>query len=581
MAARRQKTALVFGAGIAGLSAAHYLIKYGFKVTVIEALAVPGGMARSERRAVDRDVPSEYSWRGFGPWYSNVFALMKEIPVVTSDGTLSTVYDDRLSGPIGFHLVEDQENPSIKDADVGSSFRISNGWRLSPLGFTQVGWLMFRQWTASKSRSEHTYANQNASKTLYKYLNPVAAKTASQVFGPFVGVDHGRASTHHVADFFKKNMFPGAKHEHKAKMEKDGTVRAPAWTQRNNSGWVILNRPSSEAWFSVWKEYLEGKGVTFRFNTPLDRLESTTNSQVTAAYLGDGERVTADEYVLAINPFVTVDVLIKSSKSLQQDYELKKFIPLTADGPHVQISFQLVFGEKITLPGGNETAVILTDSEFDITLYSQDQLFAKDVDLGNDAVSLWSGTATIDSVQGSLYGKTMLQLTKEEFIKELEHQIYRCKSLNAMVKLANKGRSLKDFDFVRIQVWGNWRFIGDDPEITTTTGDLDKWVNTTNTQLHQPATQTSFRNLFLAGAHCQTSADLWSMEGAVESGKRAAEMIAGCASTIKLQSEPFHVLKRVDEFLWKHNLPHILDCLVVCIVIGILAFCLCRMKTKH
>ena len=59
------------------------------------------------------------------------------------------------------------------------------------------------------------------------------------------------------------------------------------------------------------------------------------------------EIISADYYVLACNPFVTRDVLYKTPDLLEYDKELQKFEPLTADGPHVQISFQLIFGEKI------------------------------------------------------------------------------------------------------------------------------------------------------------------------------------------------------------------------------------------
>lgn len=574
-------TAVVFGAGIAGLTAAHYLVRQGFQVTVVEALDGPGGMARSERNAADSDVPSEYSWRGFGPWYKNAFAVMKEIPVSATTAKVtqgnpfvSNVYDDRLSGPIGFHLVADEENPSIKSAAIDKSFRISNGWRLGPWDTTKVGWLLFRQWTASTERSEHTYAQENASASLFKHLDPLAAKTASQVFGPFVGVDYGRASTHHVADFFKKNTFPGGGNKHAAKA--DGT---PAWTQRSNSGWVILNRPSNEAWFDPWVSALQQQGVVFRFGESLDRFDAVQGNlstgaapRVTGAYLDSGERIEADQYILAINPFAAVDVIARSSQVIQVDPELSKFPALIADGPHVQISFQIVFGEPIVLPGGRETAVILTDSEFDITLFSQDQLFAKDVPLGQGAVSLWSGTATIDSIPGSLYGKTMLKLTRQEFINEVMHQIMRCQSLQAMVRLANQGRSLADFNILRVQVWHGWTFPGDPPgqdglpATAIVRGDFPKWVNTTHTQLHQPNCATSLSNLWIAGAHTRTSADLWSMEGAVESGKRAAEMAARVPVTVQLQPRRFGPLKTVDAWLYKHNLPHVLDSVVLPLV---------------
>ncbi|MCB1103277.1 MAG: FAD-dependent oxidoreductase [Cephaloticoccus sp.] len=42
---------------------------------------------------------------------------------------------------------------------------------------------------------------------------------------------------------------------------------------------------------------------------------------------------------------------------------------------------------------------------------------------------------------------------------------------------------------------------------------------------HLPRQATPVPNLFLAGAHTRTEADVWSIEGAVESGRRAAQVV--------------------------------------------------------
>lgn len=74
------KTADVFGAGIAGLSAAHEFARLGYEVSVYEANNEAGGFFRSARMPGDGDMPSGYSWHGMGPWYHNVFDLLRQIP---------------------------------------------------------------------------------------------------------------------------------------------------------------------------------------------------------------------------------------------------------------------------------------------------------------------------------------------------------------------------------------------------------------------------------------------------------------------------------------------------------------------
>ena len=66
-----------FGAGIAGLTAAHELARRGWLVSVYESNAEAGGFFRSARRVVSDYTPSEYSWHGMGPWYFNVFDLIE------------------------------------------------------------------------------------------------------------------------------------------------------------------------------------------------------------------------------------------------------------------------------------------------------------------------------------------------------------------------------------------------------------------------------------------------------------------------------------------------------------------------
>lgn len=61
MQQNKKQTVLIFGAGIAGLSAAHYCVQRGFDVQVIESLSVPGDLARSKRVPEDNNMPSEYS----------------------------------------------------------------------------------------------------------------------------------------------------------------------------------------------------------------------------------------------------------------------------------------------------------------------------------------------------------------------------------------------------------------------------------------------------------------------------------------------------------------------------------------
>jgi len=109
------KTIVVFGAGIAGLSAAHELSQLGYKVSVYEAMDQPGGFYRSARCS-HSNMPSEYSWHGMGPWYHNTFDLMKQIPFLDR----GSLYDVVLSRPIDFGIFPDDAEARFFDKGLKS-----------------------------------------------------------------------------------------------------------------------------------------------------------------------------------------------------------------------------------------------------------------------------------------------------------------------------------------------------------------------------------------------------------------------------------------------------------------------------
>lgn len=152
----------------------------------------------------------------------------------------------------------------------------------------------------------------------------------------------------------------------------------------------------------------------------------------------------------------------------------------------------------------------------------------------------------------------MVRCTKEQFIEEVRAQILSCRSLDRLIREANGGRSLADFGIGPIEVWHEWTF---SPEGITPLHP--KWVTTTHTQAHQPEQATNIANLFLAGAHTRTAADVWSIEAAVESGRRAARAIDSRVSIIA-QYKPawLRVLSVLDDGCFRIGAPHLLDLLL-------------------
>jgi len=291
--------------------------------------------------------------------------------------------------------------------------------------------------------------------------------------------------------------------------------------------------------------------VSFYWNESLEQLEFDGEA-ITSARLASGKLVHADRFVLAANPFTTAKIL-ERTPNLATQPELRQFNSLIQDGPHTQVSFRIAFTEPIYFPR-ERTAVVVSDSEFNLTLFAEEQAWRREVDLGENVRSLWTGTTCTGTVPGKIHGRPVIYCTKEQFLDEVKSQILECKSLDSMIRTANNGRSLSDFAIERFEVWHEWKFSPDGIQPFQ-----PKWVNTTNTQPHQPDQVTPVPNLFLAGAHTKTEADVWSIEAAVESGRRAARGF-DCRVKVLPQHIPLwiKILNLLDDFCFSIGAPHIL-----------------------
>lgn len=547
----RPRSVAVFGAGIAGLSAAHEFAKCGWRVAVYEANPDPGGFFRSTRLPSRRNMPSEYSWHGMGPWYHNAFDLMKQIPF----DERGSMYDRALSRPIAFGLAPDDGQAAFDDTLL---VNVRNMFRMTWLDVARGTWLMLKTWAANRRTVEH-YARLNAAEQWKPRLTDRAWKTWRSSFGPWIGSDWMNVSLHTAGQFFRKQLMTKPAHRHEADEE------GPAWRHGSRSGWLLLRGPSSECWFDRWVAHLQSRGVAFHWERPLHRLDYD-GDKITAAYTGDGTQVTADVYVLATNPFAAAAILDRTPALAQLD-QLRLFNPLIQDGPHTQVSFRIAFAQRINWPR-KRTALVIADSEFDLTLFAQEQAWLPAFSLGEGVQSLWTGTACVSGQPGRVHGLPLVRCTKQQFIDEVQAQLLDCGGLDELLRQVNGGRGLRDFPILTIEVWHEWRFSPDGIQHRQ-----PKWVTTTTTQPHQPTQGTPVANLVLAGAHTKTEADVWSIEGAVESGRRAAKLFEPDVKVIPQYKAPWlRALGAADDVCYALGAPHVLDLLLLAVVVAVVAW---------
>jgi len=545
---KQQRQAVIFGAGIAGLTAAHEFAARGYEVAVYEANDRAGGFYRSDRRPEDGGMPSEYSWHGIAPWYHNVFDILKQIPFDES----VNMYDRILSRPIDFGLAGEEGAIAFDDTLF---VNVKNMFRMTWPDVARGSWLMLKTWTADR-RTCRDYADINAARAWRPLLTDLAYRTWLSCFGPWIGSDWTNVSLHTAGQFFRKQLITKPTYTHHADEE------GPEWKHGARNGWLLLRGPSNEYWFDRWVAHLERRGVAFFWNERLAELVYR-DGEIRAGHLKSGEVATGDIFVLAVNPFAAAEVLEKNHKLAGMD-QLSLFKPLIRNGPHTQVSLRMAFAERVAWPR-KRPAVIVADSEFNLTLFAQELAWDPEVNLGDGIHSLLTITACVATVPGRLYGKPLIKCTKDEFIEEVKAQLFACEGLNALIREANGGRGLADFPIVKIEVWHEWLFSPQGIQY-----HQPKWVNRIGNQCYMPTQATPVPNLVLAGAHTRTEVDVWSIEAAVESGRRAVKVIEPGVKVIS-QYRPSWLrwLQRLDNFLYGKNTLHVLSLLTIALLAGV------------
>ena len=526
----------IFGGGISGLTCAHILVKQGFHVTIYESENILGGMARSQREQ-GTNIPTEHSWRGYAPFYRNFFHIAKQIPT----GPNNTVFDN-LSEPVTFQMLNNYTKNQKRNNNISLSILY-----------------LFSKAILSDERDKdakfHTALAPILEKKLSKddYAEYGYDFFLNFMMGPGWGMDKDTASLGHYAKFMEYSLF-----------QADGKTK-----------WQVMRMPTNEAWFDHWETSLRAQGVEFYFNTYLIRINANQSGVQNCIIQENNQEnnnnfysITADEYIFAINPF-NLEEILKSSVSVPDSIK-QQHILSNKQSYYEMISFTISFTKKIDFP--RQSAYILVDGPLNITFYPQDAVWNPEVNLGEGVKtakrtpegvkSLWSGTCImthrdIDTSQGK---KIAINLTIDELQEEILHEILDSPILRE--KLSHI--TCKD---MTIKIWYEWS-----NKNGTLVPIYKKFSNNIYNQDYRLSQTTIIPNMYIGGAHTKTSIDIWSMEGAVESGILVSNNIL---EKYGLPLEPIYVhkstpgiisaMKSVDNHLYRMGLPHVVDVIIILI----------------
>lgn len=531
---------IIFGGGLSGLTLAHELNKKGFKILVIEKDHDFGGMARSD---IKRNLhPSEHSWRGYAPFYKNTFQVMKEIPFHSA-----SVFEN-LSVPIDFFMLHDEEKK------YKLILTLTDRLVLFYLGINYL--LAYNR--------RHDYYRVDIEPFLKKYLsNDGYNYIINFVTGPGYGMNKNEVSMGHLL------RPPVISRVHKGKHTHTHTTGNKIYHHRSTDSWHVMNGPTSEVWIKPWIKYLKSNGVEFMNNTELVRLNYKNNNIVSAEIKRtDGlYSIKAKEYIIAINPYNAVNVFKNSIRTAKSDIEnlYNEFNLLTRNTKSKQISFRIGMEQSIKYPVNN-IAFVMNDSEFNITWYPQEKHWKAKPQMK----SLWSGTIIDFERKGRLFNKSAEVLNKEQLKEEVIYQIMRSQSFQKLI-YDNNGFYLDSKDIDYFEIWYEWNYINGKEEQVNR-----KWVNNIYNEQYRPSQKTRYKNLFLSGAHTKTTMNIWSMEGAIESGKITSNHILHKYHKPKTKLykhiDPFiiRIFQYLDNILYFLHFPNIFICICVIIVLYII-----------
>ncbi len=500
-----QKSVLVLGGGVAGLTAAHELIERGFSVTVIEPHALAGGKAKSVGVAGTgtkgrKDLPGEHGFRFFPGFYQHLPETMQRIPYGKG-----VVLDNLVNATETF--VADAEHGSFKTSttywgNLRNSISVMRGTnRLNQLGIPEEDLEHFGKalWQVFSMCQERRDTELDAV-SWWEFMD---ADNRSQVYQDQMVINTTKTLV--------------ASDPWRATARTVGTIAIQMFQDmqklKGNSDRVLCG-PTNEVWIEPWYWHLHHLGVTFVHGESVTAITESEGAVVSIQTRDDANELhthAADEYVLA----VPVEVAAPLLKPLQKLDDQFKDLQELATMINWMNGIQYYLYEDVPIVHGHE---MLPQTKWALTAISQAQ-FWPDFDLTGYGDGKVQGVLSVDisdwHVPGLLHKKPAINCTPEEIAEETWYQLKRAINVDEeLLTDENKHSWFLDPDIQR------------SPQNPHENINLEPLlVNLINSWELRPNVATKLANLFLASDYVKNNTDLATMEGANESARRAVNYI--------------------------------------------------------
>jgi uncharacterized protein with NAD-binding domain and iron-sulfur cluster len=528
------KKVLVFGGGVAGLSAAHELTEgqraSHFQVEVVERDTVFGGKARSDIVPGDpahpNRYPGEHGFRFFPTFYRHVVDTMSRIPSGFPTLGRVTVADhlrptpSRMLARYNKRPIVMPSSPPINDpfqiimffldllaTDTGLNFFDARDFAMKLL---QIA-------TSSKSRRLAEYETQS----WWHFVDAAAHSTAYQRY-----LAHGLTRTLVAAKPDEVNAMTGG--DVLVRILIDSTdFGSEASTDR------ILDGPTGEVWINPWLQELRNRHVAFTTGELLSLDLAANGIEISGATvkLSDGSQVTmqADYYVVAV-PVEEAAAVLDASGNVAAAGGLNGVTGQLRGDVRSMTGMQFYLATPLINVPTDLGHALYVDTEWALTSIVQSNFWRAPF----DDVSRW-GAGNIQSVWSIDVSDW---LTAHPSIGGIDADHCGRQQLrdNALAQLAASlnGDGLSRFDSASVAAWNLDLAVIPAGEMGLPGGGTNPTaINTKKLLVNKPArwqyrpdaAPAGLRNLLLASDYVRTNTDIATMEAANEAARRAVNAI--------------------------------------------------------
>ncbi|MFZ6768057.1 polyprenyl synthetase family protein [Undibacterium sp. Di26W] len=540
----KQTRVLIAGAGIAGLTAAQELAERGFLVTVVEALAAPGGKSRSipvegSATADHQALPGEHGFRFFPGFYRHIPDTMARIPCLLADGSYGSVADNLAHTSRTLALskkgrweVPNQLRSSSHDAASLLSFLydlfVGSGVDVPREDMLHYVRCVFTMLTSSDERRFGEFENISA----WDYFQ---APSRSEAYQKYVinAVTRTLVACRAADMSARSNVVVG--------------IQLLSDIYRSCAD-RVLNGPTSEVWIAPWVTHLQHLGVEFVLGASVENV-LWDRTAARALQLSDGTELAADHFILAL-PLEALQA-IGNEDMLARAPGLSRLGELKTEWMN-GILFYL--GQDIELNHGH---TIFLDAPWALTSLCQQRFWPRGLAQYGDGTvrGILSVCISDFDAPGEYIRKPARNCTPAEIQEEVWQQI--------LAHLAPTDRAeLEAAGVIACSIDPSLRWTAEGME-----NDAPLFVNTAGSWAARPELDIGISNLFVAGDFVRTSTDVATMESANESARRAVnhllELTGSSAQRCQLfpLEEPTALtpLKVIDKLRFDAGLPHLLD----------------------